>query len=175
LIPFCLSFPEVPFALEFAEFLASILFILHSARPWHRRRGNKLCPTTNKEARSMSYGKAWLACGLVLSLCSCAGLTTYEPIIDTQGVDLTAYEQDLLECREFGEQVSVGKRTAGGAATGAVAGAATGAVFGNGGLAGRMGGFGGVTGGVGGAGRGYGERAEVIRNCLLGRGYRVLN
>lgn len=123
----------------------------------------------------MSYGKAGLACGLVLSLCSCAGLTKYEPIIDTQGVDLAAYEEDLVQCREFGEQVSVGKRTAGGAATGAAVGAAAGAVFGNGNMAGRMGGFGGVTGGAGGAGRGYGERAEVIRNCLLGRGYRVLN
>ena len=99
----------------------------------------------------------------------------YEPIVDTQGVNMANYEQDLQECREYGDEVAVGQRTAGGAATGAVVGGIFGGIFGNGGTAARTAGAGGVSGGVSGASAGYAERREVIRNCLIGRGYRVLN
>ena len=120
-------------------------------------------------------GKLCLACAAVLILGACRSVTEYEPIIDTQGVDMSAYEQDLADCRAYGEQVQVAQRTAGGAATGAVVGGIFGAVVGNRQTARTTAGAGGVTGGVGGASSGLGERRQAIRNCLIGRGYRVLN
>lgn len=119
--------------------------------------------------------KVWLAGGLLLALGACKSVTEYEPIIDSQGVDMSAYAEDLEQCREYGQQVQVGQRTATGAAGGAVMGGVFGAIFGSGRMAARTAGAGGVGGGVSGAGRGYGERRDVIRNCLIGRGYRVLN
>jgi hypothetical protein len=102
-------------------------------------------------------------------------MTNYEPIIDTQGVDMSAYAEDLAQCRDYGQQVQVGQSAGRGAAGGAVMGGVVGAIFGNGATAARTAGAGGVGGGVSGASRGYAERRAVIRNCLMGRGYRVLN
>lgn len=119
--------------------------------------------------------KVWLAGGLLLALGACKSMTDYEPIIDSQGIDMSAYAEDLQQCREYGQQVQVGQTAAKGAGTGAVMGGVVGAIFGNGAMAARTAGAGGVGGGVSGASRGYGERRAVIRNCLMGRGYRVLN
>jgi outer membrane lipoprotein SlyB len=122
-----------------------------------------------------SYFKLAFVGGLVLLLGACRSMTNYEPIIDSQGVDMSAYAEDLQQCREYGEQVQVGQSAGRGAAGGAVMGGVFGAIFGNGATAARTAGMGGVGGGASGAARGYGERREVIRNCLIGRGYRVLN
>lgn len=119
--------------------------------------------------------KVCLAGGLLLVLGACKSMTNYEPIIDSQGVDMSAYEEDLQQCRKYGEQVQVGQTAAKGAGAGAVVGGVFGAIFGNGATMARTAGMGGVSGGAGGVARGYGERREVIRNCLMGRGYRVLN
>lgn len=53
--------------------------------------------------------------------------------------------------------------------------AALGAIAGNSGTAERAAGVGGVIGGAKGAGSGLRERDRVVKNCLRGRGYRVLN
>ena len=93
-------------------------------------------------------------------------------IIDTQGVNMDAYYQELHECRNYASQVSVAGRTTTGAVTGAVLG---GVITGDSGSAQRGAGVGGVVGGVQGASSGYQEKHQVVKNCLRGRGYSVLN
>ena len=53
-----------------------------------------------------------------------AGCTAHpEPIVDTKGVNMAAYQRDLAECQEYAAQIN----PAAGVAKGAVAGAAVGA------------------------------------------------
>ncbi|MBE9539780.1 MAG: glycine zipper family protein [Proteobacteria bacterium] len=108
---------------------------------------------------------------LILAACT----TTDEIIIDTKGVNMANYETDLAECRAYTEQVAVGEKTAKGAASGAVVGGAIGAIVGNSSNAARGAGVGAVTGGARGVSQGEQDKVRVVKNCLRGRGYRVLN
>ena len=97
------------------------------------------------------------------------------PIVDMKGVSVAAYEDDLSECRVYADEVQTGKRAVAGAAAGAVVGGLIGAAVGNSDTAQRSAGAGAVVGGAKGTGRGLRERSRVVKNCLRGRGYRVLN
>lgn len=112
-----------------------------------------------------------LAAGMVVLLAGCSGATG--PIIDTKGVDMAHYQQDLAECEAYATQVSTGTAVAKGAAGGAAVGAAIGAIAG--GSAGKGAGIGAVSGGAQSARMSDREKADVVRNCLRGRGYKVLN
>ena len=113
---------------------------------------------------------------LCLSLLVVAGCTTTdEIIIDKRGVNMTAYEQDLDECRGYSEEVKTGEKAARGAAAGAVVGGLIGAAVGNSRDAQRGAGVGAVTGGAQGVSRGARQEVQVVKQCLRGRGYRVLN
>lgn len=107
----------------------------------------------------------------VLSACT----TTDEIIIDEKGVNMTRYAEDKAECEQYAEQVQTGEKALRGAASGAVVGGAVGAIVGNSGGAGRGAGVGAVTGGARGVAEGAREEVEVVKRCLRGRGYRVLN
>ena len=96
-------------------------------------------------------------------------------IIDTQGVDQYQYQSDLYDCQQYAEQVPVGGRTAKSSVGGAVVGGALGAIVGNSDTAAKGAGVGPVTGAVKGASSGYRQKQRVVKNCLRGRGYRVLN
>lgn len=96
-------------------------------------------------------------------------------IIDTKGVDIAAYEQDLTDCEALASQVPVGERAATGAVVGAVVGGAVGAVFDGGDGAERGAGVGAVSGTLSGAQSGLEEEDQVLKNCMQGRGYKVLN
>ena len=96
-------------------------------------------------------------------------------IIDTKGVDMSAYYQDLHECRNYASQVNTGSRVAGKTISGAVIGGALGAITGDSGTAKRAAGVGGLLGAVKGSSQASREKQRVVRNCLRGRGYRVLN
>ena len=96
-------------------------------------------------------------------------------IVDTKGVDMSRFDQDLEECEVIAEQVPVGERAAGGAVAGAVLGGVLGAVVGNSDTAERGAGVGAVSGGARGASDGLNEKDQVIKRCMQGRGYRVLN
>lgn len=96
-------------------------------------------------------------------------------IIDTKGVDMQQYQTDLYECQQYAEQVNVASSTAKTAGVGAVVGGTIGAIVGDSGTAGRGAGVGAVTGGVKGASSSLHEKQQVVKNCLRGRGYRVLN
>lgn len=54
-----------------------------------------------------------------------------EIIIDTKGVDLNAYYDDLGDCEQYARNVDVGAETTEGAVAGAVLGGVLGAVLGN--------------------------------------------
>jgi uncharacterized protein YcfJ len=109
-----------------------------------------------------------LAC-LVIFGCS----VVKDPIIDDKGVDMAQYRQDLFECQQYVEQVE--SKAGKGAVGGAIVGAVIGAAIGNSNTAKKAAGVGAVKGAVGGGARTQAEKNTVLRNCLLGRGYKVLN
>ena len=112
---------------------------------------------------------------LLLALTLTACTTTDEIIIDKKGVDMAKYEADLQDCSSYSEEVKTGEKVAKGAATGAVVGGLIGAAVGNSRDVQRGAGAGAVTGGAKGASRGEQDEIRVVKNCLRGRGYRVLN
>jgi hypothetical protein len=115
-----------------------------------------------------------LVLALVLPLAA-AGCASDNVIVDTKGADMTRYEQDRRECESYANQVSTGTTAAKSAGFGAAIGAALGAIFGGSRDVVRSAGAGGVVGGAQGAVKGEGQKEQVLRNCLSGRGYRVLN
>jgi outer membrane lipoprotein SlyB len=116
--------------------------------------------------------KAFVFLALALGIAACANNNV---IVDTKGADMTRYEQDRRECEAYAGQVSTGQQAAKSGGFGAVVGAAVGAIFGNSTSVVRGAGTGAVLGGAQGAVKGEGEKEQVLRNCLSGRGYRVLN
>lgn len=100
--------------------------------------------------------------------------TTSEIIIDEKGVDMAVYEENLAECSSYAEQVAVAEKGAKGAASGAVIGGAIGAADHHRDAA-EGATIGAVTGGVKGLNEGERDKVRVVKNCLRGRGYRILN
>lgn len=115
-----------------------------------------------------------LLCGFTACR-SVEDLTGNNPIIDTKGVNITQYNQDLTECQAYADEVQIAQKAAAGVVTGAAVGGVFGAVLGNSNTAKRGAGVGAVGGGARGVGEGMREREHVIKSCLIGRGYRVLN
>ena len=115
-------------------------------------------------------------------LISCAPVPqSYEPIIDIRGTsfDWNQYYRDLQECRAYATRICPADQAVGEALAGAAFGAALGAILGSGtGDAGRWTGIGAGSGGLSGAAHGAGnaveEQKRIIRNCMRGRGYKVL-
>lgn len=113
---------------------------------------------------------------VVTTLSACASTRNGgNVIIDTQGVDMQAYQNDLVQCQAYAEEVSVGQQAAEGAAVGAVVTGAIGAVVGGQRTAERGAAAGGISGGARGTMSALEERQRVVKTCLRGRGYRVLN
>jgi outer membrane lipoprotein SlyB len=110
---------------------------------------------------------------LLVAGCANTG-ANYRPLIDSKNLDLNRYEADLLECQRYAEQKGgAGEKAAIGAGAGAVLGGVLAAV-GNGdkGSSSRMGG---VMGAVSGATTGEQGQRTIIKRCLVGRGYKVLD
>ena len=101
--------------------------------------------------------------------------TTDEIIIDRKGVDMNQYYADLEECRGYSKEVKTKEKGVRGAASGAVVGGAVGAIADGAEGAARGAGVGAVTGGAKGISEGEHEEVSVVKRCLSGRGYRVLN
>lgn len=119
----------------------------------------------------------WMQISVLLSAAGLAGCAApaERVIVDTKGIDPAEYRRDLAECSEYAEQVDASGRALGGAAAGATLYGVLGAILGDGDTAKRTAGAGGVVGGARGAKSGYDEKTRVIRRCLSGRGYSVLN
>jgi hypothetical protein len=107
---------------------------------------------------------------LITTIYGCAAHP--EPIIDTQGVDMVRYEDDMEDCATYGQQIQIEQGVAKGAAAGAVVGTATGAISGN---AGSGAGYGAIFGAAESARLNDRQKQRVVKNCMRGRGYRVLN
>jgi hypothetical protein len=121
----------------------------------------------------------WVLLSVLLFITGCSNGHRYgapdRVIIDTLGVDPYQYEVDLADCEDYAAQVNVSERTAGGALEGAVVGGVIGAVLGNHETAERSAGAGAVLGGVKSNKRARYEQDRIVKRCLKGRGYRVLN
>jgi hypothetical protein len=134
------------------------------------------------DARSPDAGDADGGASLMQSLkisisaCALAFITACsshpEPIIDSKGVDMTVYEADLAECSQYADQIDPKQGVAKGAAGGAVVGAATGAISGD---AGRGAGYGSIWGATSSGLDADRDKQMVVKRCLRGRGYKVLN
>lgn len=109
---------------------------------------------------------------LVVTLSACA---SQKVIIDKQGVDMTKYEQDLAECRQYAEEVDTSSEAAKGALGGAVIGGTVGAILGGRRSAEKLGGVAAVTGAASSGSSASREKSQITKNCLRGRGYRILN
>ena len=113
---------------------------------------------------------------VVLTAVGCAGADV-RPIVDMKGVNEAVYEKDLQECQAYAkEQSGMGETAAKGAGAGAVVGGLLGLVTGGNktGIV-QAAGAGAVLGGAGGAFSGNQAQEAVVKRCLSGRGYRVLN
>jgi hypothetical protein len=108
---------------------------------------------------------------LALSLAGCA---SYQPVVDTKGVDMNVYQVDLKECQAYAEQVNVGGQATAGAGAGALMGALLGAAIGGRGAAGYGAKIGAAEGVGIGAAHGASSQVQVIQKCMVGRGYKVL-
>ena len=94
-------------------------------------------------------------------------------IVDTKGVDMSSYQADLADCEHFAQEVPVVEKAVAEAAVHAAVGAVIGSVVrrqssGDGVAVGA------VLGAVSGTSHGLEEQRAVVRNCMRGRGYRVL-
>ena len=107
---------------------------------------------------------------LAIALTACAA--NPKPIIDTKGVDPELYAQDMAECEVYTEEIIVAAGAAKGTAAGVAVGAAAGVVTGD---VGRSAALGGISGGTRSALDADREQQHVWKNCMRGRGYRVLN
>ena len=120
--------------------------------------------------------KLFLSLIALTILGGCAGANV-RPIVDLKGKDQATYDNDLQQCQSYATQQS-GAATTGAmaAGAGAVLGAALGLVAGGNrtGIA-QTAGVGGVIGGAGGMFEGNKAQENVVKQCLRGRGYNVLN
>ena len=113
-----------------------------------------------------------LISGAVL-LTACAGAEV-RPIVDMKGVNEARYEKDLAECQGYAKVASgMGSSAAKAAGAGAVVGGLLGLVTGSNTL--QSAGTGAVIGGAGGAYTANESQEAVVKKCLVGRGYKVLN
>ena len=109
----------------------------------------------------------------LLTGCAASG-AHYRPMVDAKPGQ--NYEQDLAECQAFAHtQPSATDGAVGGALVGALLGVAFATIGGGNGFRNEMAGVGALTGALQGATQAGGGQQDVIRRCLTGRGYSVLN
>jgi hypothetical protein len=128
-------------------------------------------------------GLNWNAAALAVLAVGLAGCAEeVRPIIDpaTSVAGGRNYEYDLGQCQQLAKQVDSGGRTVGGALLGGAVGAAGGAIIGaftgNAGRGAAIGaGVGGLSGAVGGGASAANSTQNVVRNCMIRRGYAVLD
>jgi len=113
--------------------------------------------------------------GFTAAVVVLAGCSAHpDPIIDTRGVNMTVYEQDLSDCKSYAEKVPVASGVAKSAAAGAVVGGAVGAVVERRDAA-EGAAVGAITAGAASGSKEIKNKEQIVKRCLRYRGYRVLN
>lgn len=110
---------------------------------------------------------------VIALLTGCATASWYQPVIDTRGVNAAQYQADLSECRQYAAQRDPVNQAAAGAIAGALLGALLGAATGTSRNYGAS--VGAASGVAAGAAHGADSQMQIIRRCLMGRGYHVLD
>lgn len=103
------------------------------------------------------------------------GLPAVRIIVDQAGIDINTYNNDLFECRQYAGQIDAGSDALSGALAGAIVGALVGAAIDDSDTAKRTGGYGAIVGGAEAGGEALQTQETVVKKCLSGRGYKVLN
>ena len=103
------------------------------------------------------------------------GLPAVRIIVDQAGIDINTYNNDLFECRQYAGQIDAGSDAFSGALAGAIVGALVGAAIDDSDTAKRTGGYGAIVGGAEAGGEALQTQETVVKKCLYGRGYKVLN
>jgi outer membrane lipoprotein SlyB len=119
--------------------------------------------------------KTILVSFLIISISGCANMgADYRPIIDSKVINRTKYEADLKECQEFAKEAPSGMD---GVIAGAVVGTLIGAAVGgsNSYVRNSTMNFGGTYGAMSGGASTENTQRNIIKRCLSGRGYVVLN
>ena len=102
-----------------------------------------------------------------------------DPVVDVPKGQEDRYKQDLQECRDFARQAEGNKKSGvkTGRRVGVIAGAAGGALTGEGVVKGAAvgGAAGGISGRTTGAMQDSGDAGFIVRMCLDGRGWTVLD
>ena len=110
-------------------------------------------------------------------LAGCAApMHQYQPLIDG-GTDTEQYQRDLQDCRAYAmTKPSAESSAAAGAIFGALAGVAILALGGGRhGFGNEAAGIGALIGGVEGYNKGANGQQNIVKRCLAGRGYKVLD
>jgi hypothetical protein len=114
--------------------------------------------------------------GTALCLAIGAAGCAYRPVVDPKHTDMAKYESDLVECRQIAEKAP---GAGSGAAVGAAGGYAVGQVLarttGNKSKANEAGRGAAVLGAASGAGAGEKNKRQIVKNCMSGRGHKVLD
>ena len=109
----------------------------------------------------------------VVFLVGCATRgANYVPVVDTKYKDPAALQNDTRECQQYALQRANAEQ---GAIAGALVGALLGAVIAPRGQRNYVAGQGALIGGAGGAASANETQETIIKRCLAGRGYNVLN
>lgn len=118
-------------------------------------------------------GRAFLAAAVLgLSLTGC----TYNPVIDPKtSAHPENFQSDLGECRQIAEGGAAKGAALAGAGVGGAIGAGLAVATGHPNAVGQAAGGGAVIGGARGGAASNREKRMIVRNCLKGRGYAVLN
>ena len=126
-----------------------------------------------QELEDFIMSRLIVSCLIPLVLVQMTACSAYpDPIIDERGVNMVRYTADLEECESYSEPISVGQGAAKGAAGGAAVGAATGVISGD---IYSSTGYGAIFGATRYGNEADREKIMVVKRCLMGRGYRILN
>jgi outer membrane lipoprotein SlyB len=114
---------------------------------------------------------------VALSLAACATVppAQYVPVIDTQGVDPKQYQSDLFDCQQFARQIDRERSAANAAIAGAIFMGVLSAALG-GHTRENIAWAGAGAAAAGGQAAAYAgmSQVQIIKNCMAGRGYKVL-
>jgi uncharacterized protein YcfJ len=108
---------------------------------------------------------------VLLGGCATRG-ANYVPLVDMKGRSPDMINQDIMECQQYAKQRL---DAAGGAVAGAIIGALIGTALSPRGYRNEMAGYGATAGAISGGAQANETQEVIIKRCLAGRGYNVLN